>query len=232
MSVDDQMCKRRLDILRTIAETAKSCGRDPQEITLVAVSKLHPARSVRILAQAGHLDFGENYVQEARDKQGELFDLPLRWHFIGRLQSNKAKYLPGRFHLVHSVDDLKTAHILSKRSQQAEVTQGVLLQVSIAGEAQKGGLPISDLAASAREIAALPGLELQGLMCMPPFFEAPEQARPLFRRLRQERDRLQDLLGFALPHLSMGMSGDYQAAIEEGATLVRIGTSIFGAREA
>ncbi|WP_027370593.1 YggS family pyridoxal phosphate-dependent enzyme [Desulfovermiculus halophilus] len=214
-----------------IVQSARNCGRNPEEITLVAVSKTHPARSVRVLAQAGHLDFGENYVQEALDKQEELADLNMRWHFIGRLQSNKAKFLPGRFHLIHSLDRVKTAQALDHNCAKHSVVQAVLLQVNLAGEDQKGGIPEADLIPASREIDALPGLDIQGLMCMPPFFDDQERARPFFRRLAQLRSQLENELGHALPHLSMGMSGDYPAAVEEGATLLRIGTSIFGARD-
>lgn len=214
-----------------IDQAALRCNRKPEDITLVAVSKTHPAQAVRILSQAGHLDFGENYVQEAIDKQDELTDISVRWHFIGRLQSNKAKYLPGRFDLIHSLDRLKTAQVLDQRCAPLGVVQGVLVQVNLAGEEQKGGVPVSELSTVTREIHALSHLDLQGLMCMPPFFEDPKRARPFFRRLAQERDRLQDELGIELRHLSMGMSGDYLAAIEEGATLLRIGTSIFGHRD-
>jgi hypothetical protein len=214
-----------------IGQCARDCGRDPEEITLVAVSKTHPAQSVRTLAQAGHLDFGENYVQEVLDKQEELADLNLRWHFIGRLQSNKAKYLPGRFHLIHSLDRVKTAQTLDRHCAKHSAVQAVLLQVNLAGEDQKGGIPDTDIVTASREIDALPGLDIQGLMCMPPFFDDQERARPFFRRLAQLRSELENELGHALPHLSMGMSGDYPAAVEEGATLLRIGTSIFGARD-
>ncbi|MFP4048384.1 MAG: YggS family pyridoxal phosphate-dependent enzyme [Desulfovermiculus sp.] len=219
------------EIQSEIEKTAVRCNRNPEHITLVAVSKTHPAQAVRILSQAGHLDFGENYVQEAIDKQEELSDIPIRWHFIGRLQSNKAKYIPGRFDLIHSLDRLKTAQALDQRCAPLGVVQKVLIQVNLAGEEQKGGLSVSELSAVAREINALPHIDVQGLMCMPPFFDDPTRARPFFRRLAQERDRLQDELGIELRHLSMGMSGDYLAAIEEGATLLRIGTSIFGHRD-
>jgi hypothetical protein len=219
------------EIRAEIDQAALRCNRNPDEITLVAVSKTHPAQAVRILAQAGHVDFGENYVQEAVDKQNELADISVRWHFIGRLQSNKAKYLPGRFDLIHSLDRLKTAQVLDQRCAPHGVVQAVLIQVNLADEEQKGGIPVSELSSMAWKINMLEHLDLQGLMCMPPFFDDPKRARPFFTRLAQERDRLQDELGIELRHLSMGMSGDYLAAIEEGATLLRIGTSIFGHRD-
>ena len=231
MYLQEEISKRGLDIQAQIRDRAATCHRDPEDITLVAVSKTHPAEAVRILAGLGHAHFGENYVQEALDKQDELSDLNLTWHFIGRLQSNKAKYLPGRFGLIHSLDRVKTAQVLHDRCAQAGLQQRVLIQVNVAGEQQKGGVPVSDLSSIARDILAMPTLQVQGLMCMPPFFDDPEASRPFFRRLRQERDRVQEDLGVSLPHLSMGMSGDYLAAIEEGSTLVRIGTSIFGQRD-
>ncbi len=230
MDTSRDIINRWQDIRREIDQAARGCGRDPEEITLVAVSKTYPAQDVRILAQAGHLDFGENYVQEALDKVDELSDCPIRWHFIGRLQTNKAKFLPGRFALIHSLDRRKTAHILDQRCAQKGLIQSVLLQVNLAGEEQKGGIEADDVMDAARDIDSLPGIDVQGLMCMPPFFDDPQKARPFFSRLAQLRDELQLAMGKKLRHLSMGMSGDYQAAIEEGATLLRIGTSIFGPR--
>lgn len=230
MDTAHNIINRWQEVRREIDRAARGCGRDPAEITLVAVSKTYPAQDVRILAKAGHLDFGENYVQEALDKVDELSDCPIRWHFIGRLQTNKAKFLPGRFALIHSLDRPKTAHILDQRCTQKGLVQPVLLQVNLAGEKQKGGIEADDLMEAARDIDSLPGIDVQGLMCMPPFFDDPEKARPFFSRLAHLRDELQNGLGKKLRQLSMGMSGDYQAAIEEGATLLRIGTSIFGAR--
>ncbi|MBS3778779.1 MAG: YggS family pyridoxal phosphate-dependent enzyme [Desulfovermiculus sp.] len=218
-------------IRAAIDQVALDCNRDPEDIILVAVSKIHSAQAVQTLAQAGHLDFGENYVQEALDKQDQLLDIHPRWHFIGRLQSNKAKYLPGRFHLIHSLDRLKTAITLDQRCAQEHVVQPVLLQVNLAGEEQKGGVPEAELKSVLQDVGDLQNLNVQGLMCMPPFFDDQERARPFFRRLAHTRDRLEQELGTKLKHLSMGMSGDYPAAIEEGATLLRIGTSIFGARD-
>jgi hypothetical protein len=230
MALDNDIVTRWQQIRTQIDHVARSCRRNPEDITLIAVSKTHPAQSVHILAQAGHKDFGENYVQEALDKQDELATLPLRWHFIGRLQSNKAKYLPGRFHLIHSLDRVKTAQTLNHRCEQNAMTQAVLIQVNLAGEEQKGGISEQDVCHEAKEINNLANINLQGLMCLPPFFDDQERARPFFRRLAQIKDQLENELGRPLPHLSMGMSGDYPAAVEEGATLLRIGTSIFGPR--
>jgi hypothetical protein len=231
MDSGQEIITRWQQIREQIDHVARFCGRNPRDITLIAVSKTHPAQSVRILAQAGHLDFGENYVQEALDKQDELTEFQIRWHFIGRLQSNKAKYLPGRFHLIHSLDRIKTAQALNRRCDRNELPQAVLLQVNLAGEEQKGGIPEAEVHEAVKEVNTLPNLDLQGLMCLPPFFDDQERARPFFRRLAQLRDHLENELGRSLPHLSMGMSGDFPAAVEEGATLLRIGTSIFGPRD-
>ncbi len=217
--------------LNDIAEAARRAGRDPDEVTLVAVSKLHPFQAVAELAQAGQLDFGENYVQEALDKQAQ--EAPagkIRWHFIGRLQSNKAKFLAGSFQLIHSLDRLKMARALNSKCLEFGCRQPVLLQANLAGEAQKGGAQESEALELGTRIFNMEGLELQGLMCMPPFFDEGERARPFFARLRRLKANLERELGCTLPHLSMGMTGDYPQAIEEGSTLVRIGTRIFGER--
>jgi pyridoxal phosphate enzyme (YggS family) len=208
----------------------RRAGRAPDDITLVAVSKLHPASDVRALAEAGQVDFGENYVQEAVAKRDELADLGLNWHFIGGLQSNKARFVAGSFALVHSVDSAKLARALHKKAVGLGVVQDILMQVNIGGEAQKSGVAVDGLAALAEEIEGMAGVRLTGLMTLPPFFDDPERARPVFARLRQLRDGLEERLGRGLPHLSMGMTGDFVPAVEEGATMVRIGTRIFGAR--
>jgi len=201
-------------------------ARLPSGVTLVAVSKTQPAEAVREAHAAGQRHFGENYAQEWRDKAAALADLPdLVWHFVGSLQTNKVKYLvgaePPRAAWVHTLDREELARELSKRAARAGVTVKVLLEVNVAREPQKAGcLPeeAGRLAAAAR---ALPGLELRGLMCIPP---AEGDPRPHFRALRSLRDRL------GLADLSMGMSGDWEQAVEEGATLVRVGTALFGPR--
>ena len=215
-----------------MAEAVRTSGREPGAVGLVAVSKYHPASSVEALLQAGQLDFGENYVQEALAKQDALADPSIRWHFIGGLQSNKAKFVAGRFSLVHSVDSSKLARSLHKKVSDSGVVQDILLQVSLAGESQKSGITEDNVEELAVEVFGLHGLRLVGLMTMPPFFDDPEGARPYFARLRELRDRLQVRTGRPLPHLSMGMTGDFVSAIEEGATLVRIGTMLFGPRPA
>ncbi len=205
----------------------------PENVTLVAVSKTHPAESIREAYAAGQRHFGENYAQEWRDKAAALSDLrDVVWHFIGALQTNKVKYVVGRAEegpdsprvtWIHTVDRLALAEEVSKRSQRRATATRVLLEVNVAGEVSKSGCAPADLPRLAEAAARLPGLALRGLMCIPP---AEGDPRPHFAALRALRDRL----GLPLPDLSMGMSGDYEAAIAEGSTLVRVGTAIFGAR--
>lgn len=224
---------------------ARAAGRDPAGVTLVAVSKYHPAASVAALAAAGQRDFGENYVQEALRKQAEVADMTgmaadaaPRWHFIGHLQSNKAKDVVGRFALIHTVDSESVARKLDQRLATLPAqgaggvapVQDILLQVNIGDEEQKSGVDPDDLPALAEAVLALPRLRLLGLMCMPPIFDDGEASRPYFARLRELRDALAPRVGLALPHLSMGMSHDVEVAVAEGATIVRVGTDIFGPR--
>jgi pyridoxal phosphate enzyme (YggS family) len=213
-----------------IAAAADRAGRDPRTVSLVAVSKFHPAEAIAELARAGHQDFGENYVQEAREKQEALQKYDIRWHFIGAPQTNKAKHIVGRFHLLHSLESSKLAAELDKRCSREDVRQPLLIQVNLGGEAQKAGVAPEDLRELARDVLARPRLDLQGLMCMPPLSGDAESNRALFARLREMARELEQELGVELPHLSMGMSHDFEVAVEEGATLIRIGTSIFGER--
>ena len=217
-------------VRRGLADAAARSGRDPSTIRLVAVSKRHPAGDVRRLFGLGQADFGESYIQEALDKQEALEDLNIRWHLIGGLQTNKAKFVPGRFCLLHSLDSSKLAQVLHKKALAVGTVQSVLLQVNLGGEAQKSGVDQAGLPALAEEVAGLAGLRLEGLMTLPPWADDPESLRPLFARLRNLRDGLEKKLGFPLPELSMGMSHDFGAAVAEGATMVRVGTSIFGQR--
>ncbi|MBI9079359.1 MAG: YggS family pyridoxal phosphate-dependent enzyme [Pseudodesulfovibrio sp.] len=227
---NNELAERAAQVKEDLAEAARRVGRLPEDITLVAVSKLHPGSDIRALAQSGQVDYGESYVQEAMGKQEDLADLDLRWHFIGGLQSNKAKFVAGNFALVHSVDSRKLAQALHKKALERGVVQDILLQVSLAGEVQKSGITEEVLPGLADEVMEMDGVRLVGLMTMPPFFDEPELARPVFSRLRQLKDALERQLDTALPHLSMGMTGDFVPAVEEGATLVRIGTRIFGVR--
>ena len=213
-----------------IAAAARAAGRDPSEVRLVAVSKTKPAAAVRQAWEAGQVLFGENYVQEARDKIAQVGPGPV-WHLIGHLQSNKAKLAASLFAVVETVDRPKIARALDRHARELGKELGVLLQVNVSGEPQKSGCSPEEAEALAQEVAELPCLRLMGLMTMPPFFDQPERARPYFARLRELARRLaRNLPPGSMDELSMGMSGDFEVAITEGATLVRVGTAIFGAR--
>jgi len=198
-------------------------------MTLLAVAKTHPPDVVQAAAALGLRVFGENKVQEAKAK---IPQCPghLRWHFIGHLQSNKCRDAVELFEMIESVDSLALAQEINKRAEQASKTMPVLLEVNAAGEASKFGYAPKRLLAELKEINALPRLEIHGLMTMPPWSTEPEKARPHFHRLRELKEQCEQTLGAPLPHLSMGMTGDFEIAIEEGATIVRIGTGLFGAR--
>ncbi len=225
--------RQRLESIEArIREAAEKCGRDPQSIRLVAVSKTVPSERVLEAVNAGVTILGENYIQEAREKFNALSAQTLEWHFIGHLQSNKAKYAVRIFDLIHSVDSVKLARELNKRAEKINKIQDILVQVNISQEASKSGVTMDQTKTLIEASTAMPNLRVLGLMTMPPFFNEPEKARPFFRALRNLRDQLNDLgIGGALNELSMGMTGDFEVAIEEGATLVRIGTAIFGARQ-
>jgi len=201
-------------------------------VRLVAVSKTWPAESVRGAAAAGQIDFGENRVQEALQKIEATAGLPLRWHLVGHLQSNKARRAAAAFHLIHSIDRPELLRALDGAAADAGASPGILLQVDLAGEATKHGAALDSLEALVEAALECRAARLQGLMLLPPFLEDPEDARPYFRRLRELRDELagRGVHPAALGELSMGMSHDFEVAIEEGATIVRIGTAIFGTR--
>jgi PLP dependent protein len=230
------VAERLADVRGRIAEAARRSGRAADAVTLVAVSKTFPADRVREAFAAGQRDFGENKVQEGLQKIAETSDIPSRWHLIGHLQSNKARKAVGAFHSIHSVDSLDLLQRLDAAA--ADLTPSatppeVFVQVDFAGETTKFGAPPDEAAAIVRAAVQARGIKLQGLMLLPPWSEDPEETRPWFVKLREFRDRLlkEDVPSSALRHLSMGMSHDYEAAIEEGATLVRVGTAIFGARQ-
>jgi pyridoxal phosphate enzyme (YggS family) len=204
-------------------------GRAPESVTLLAVSKTHPPAAIEAAAAAGLRFFGESKIQEARAKI-PLCPGNLRWHFIGHLQSNKCREAVQLFSMIQGVDSLALAQEINKRAEQAAKNMPVLLEVNVAGEASKFGYRPGQLLADWPELNALSRLEIHGLMTVPPYVTDPEKARPHFRRLRALKAQCEELLGAPLPHLSMGMSGDYEVAIEEGATIVRIGTSLFGKR--
>jgi pyridoxal phosphate enzyme (YggS family) len=215
-----------------IADAAQRAGCRAEEITLIAVSKTHPAEAIRMAYAAGLRHFGENRVQEWEGKRAAAGDLPATWHLIGHLQSNKAARAAGLFHAIDSVDDLALAQRLDRARSELNAREKlrVLLEVRLAPEDTKTGVTPEELPVLAEQLALLPQLELAGLMCIPPLAEDPEKVRPYFRRLRGLREDLASKLGRPLPVLSMGMSHDFQIAIEEGATEVRLGTAIFGER--
>ncbi|MFN8497784.1 MAG: YggS family pyridoxal phosphate-dependent enzyme [Anaerolineae bacterium] len=213
-----------------IARAAARAGRDPQSVTLVAVSKTVAAPRVYAAYLNGVRHFGENRIEEAVPKQA---DLPgdITWHMIGHVQSRKVRDVVGHFHLVHSIDSLALAEAFQRRAEAVGVEVAVLLEVNVAREPQKYGFAPEDLAAVAASVAAMSHVKLQGLMTMAPIVADPEAARPVFRQLRQLRDALaQALPAVAWRHLSMGMTDDFEVAVEEGATLVRVGRAIFGER--
>lgn len=212
-----------------IAAACGRSGRDPAEVTLLAVSKNHPADAVAEAVGLGLTTFGENRVQEAKAKI-PLSPSRARWHFIGHLQSNKARDAVALFGTIESVDSLALAEELQKQAEKQAKTLQVLLEVNVAGESSKFGWVPDRLVESLEAINALPRLELHGLMTIAPYAIDAEKVRPVFRRLRELRDRCADRLGTPLPVLSMGMSADLEVAIEEGSTLVRVGTALFGPR--
>ncbi|MCL4504118.1 MAG: YggS family pyridoxal phosphate-dependent enzyme [Deltaproteobacteria bacterium] len=224
----NQIAQNLEAVKRRITAAARRAGRGPEQVRLVAVSKTMPVERLQEAVAAGQHLFGENYLQEARGKIEALGEAAT-WHFIGHLQSNKAKAAVKLFELIHGVDRLKLAEALDRAAAAKEISQKILIQVNLAKEASKSGTSLEAAADLLRQISQLPHLRVMGLMTMPPFLE-PEAVRPYFRSLRELRDRLQDLQGNPLPELSMGMSGDFEVAIEEGATLVRVGTAIFGSR--
>ena len=217
------------DVHRRIASACSRAGRDPASVALVAVSKTFAADRVRELLACGHDLFGENRVQEALEKIPRVGP-GARWHLVGHLQSNKARHAVGTFELIHSVDGLDLARELSRRAAARGTVQPVLVQVNLSREATKSGAGEDAALPLLKAAAALPGLEVRGLMTIPPPVEDPEASRPWFALLRDLRDRVEARLGLELPELSMGMSDDFEVAVEEGATLVRIGRALFGER--
>ena len=219
-------------IRERIAAAAAAAGRDPGSVRLLAVSKTFSAAHVREAYAAGQRDFGENKVQEALQKIEATAELPIRWHLIGHLQSNKAKKAGPAFAAIHSVDSIDLVRRLDAAALERGARPDVYIQVDLAGETTKFGAPEADVEGIARAASGCQAVVLRGLMLLPPWFDDPEQARPYFRRLRLLRDRLvEDGIDRShLGELSMGMSHDFEAAIQEGATLVRVGTAIFGTR--
>ena len=217
-------------IQQRIRTACERCGRDPNSITLLAVSKTHPPQTIQELSECGQLLFGENKVQEAKAK---IPNCPgkLRWHFIGHLQSNKCRDAVELFSMIQSVDSLGIAQEINKRAEQVAKTMPVLLEVNVAGEASKFGYKPELMLAELNELNKLSRLEIHGLMAIPPFSPVAEKSRPYFRALRELKERAEAVLGAPLPVLSMGMSDDFEIAIEEGSTMIRVGTALFGERQ-
>jgi pyridoxal phosphate enzyme (YggS family) len=227
MDIAANLARIRVEIIAACAR----CGRDPATVRLVAVSKTHPAPAVDAAYGAGQVLFGESYVQEFLAK-AETVTAPVQWHFIGHLQSNKVKFLAGKVGLIHSVDRFSLAEEISRQWGKHDLAAELLIEVNLGGEASKSGVNEADLEPLLRQVSALPHLAVRGLMTLPPYLDAPEAVRPYFRRLRELAEGVDTLAipGVTMAELSMGMSHDFAVAIEEGATLVRIGTAIFGER--
>ncbi len=221
------------EIRQSISNICRSCGRDPSEIRLIAVSKTWGSDAIRQAVEGGILDFGENYVQEMGRKREDLEDIPIKWHFIGHLQSNKVKYLAAYVDLIHSVDSFKLAEEISKRGLLAGRKLRILIEVHTTDEKTKHGVPPDKTLELVKEISLLENVDIQGLMTMGPFSDDPEDSRSSFRQLVHVKKRIEaeGIGNVSMRHLSMGMTYDYPVAIEEGATMVRIGTAIFGTRK-
>lgn len=219
-------------VRQRIAAACARAGRDPAGVTLLAVAKTFPPDDIRAAVRAGVFDIGENYVQELLAKRPALEGEQIRWHFVGHLQSRKAKHLAPWITLIHSVDSESVAQEIDRQSQRAGRSVDVLVEVNTAGEASKFGLAPDAVAGFLRSIRGLEGLRVCGLMTVGPLLPDPGETRPVYRGLRVLADRLREFEGrtIQMRHLSMGMTGDFEVAIEEGATIVRIGTAVFGAR--
>lgn len=227
------MIKENLEIVESnIRKACEKAGRDRSEVTLIAVSKTKPVEALREAMACGIRVFGENKVQEMKDKNAVITE-NLDWHMIGHLQANKVKYLPGMACMIHSVDNIKLAQEIEKQFAKNDIKIDVLIEVNMAAEDTKFGLSPEEVIPFVKEISALPHLNIRGLMTIAPYTEDPESNRQYFRGLRELKDKINsmELLPQPMDTLSMGMTGDYQIAIEEGATFVRVGTGIFGERD-
>ena len=233
-AAQDQLAERLAAIRARITAAAENCGRPADEVKLIAISKTHPASVIKRVIEFGAADIGENRVQEAEDKIAEVGRDAACWHLVGHLQANKARRAVNLFDVIHSLDSLDLARRLDRlcREEGRENPLRVLIQVDLGHEETKSGIDESELSHLVETIGPLSRLELAGLMALPPFFDDPEQSRPYFRRLRELRDELAErgAFGGAKGELSMGMTNDFEVAIEEGSTMVRVGTAIFGER--
>lgn len=227
MSIADNLAR----VQERIANAAIRSGRSPESVELVGVTKTVDIQRIELAVAAGLKILGENYVQEARDKIAQLGDR-VSWHFVGRLQTNKAKYAVKLFDLIETVDSMKLAVELNRRAHSLGRVIPIFIQLNLADEVTKGGVKTADSLALVGQISELAHLQIRGLMTMPPFFNQPERARPYFRQLRELSQEIAaaGVTGVAMTEISMGMSGDFEVAVEEGATLVRVGTAIFGER--
>ena len=227
------MLKQNLDeVERRISEACKRAGRKREEVTLIAVSKTKPLEAVEEVLNLGILEFGENKVQELVDKY-ERIKSPVHWHMIGHLQRNKVKYVVGKACMIHSVDSLRLAEEISKEALKKQISVPILVEVNVAGEESKFGVSVQEAPFLVEQICRLPGIEVKGLMTIAPFVDDPEDNRQYFRMLKQLFVDIgaKNFDNVDMTILSMGMTNDYEVAIEEGATMVRIGTGIFGARD-
>jgi len=228
----DDIRQRLKEVKDEISQAAIRCGRNPEEITLVTVSKTKSPKTILQAIDGGVEILAENYIQEAVEKIEAIRSKKALWHFIGHLQSNKAKVAVKYFDLIHTVDTLKLAQEINRQAEKLGKIQKILIQINISQEETKSGAEAEDAIELAETLSNLKHLSLRGVMGMPPFFDDPEGARPYFRKLAQIKDAIkgENISGISMEHLSMGMSGDFKVAIEEGATMVRIGTAIFGSR--
>jgi len=227
------MMKEKIEkIKHRIRKAAGSSGRNPESISIVAASKTVSTDLLKSAINAGLHIFGENYIQEAIDKIESIADDRISWHFIGHLQSNKAKYAVYYFDLIHSVDSVKLAKEINKQAKKINKIQKILVQVNISMESTKSGVTVEDAVFLIKETSRLENISVKGLMTMPPYFNSPEKVRPYFKGLVQLKDKIisQNIPNVEMNELSMGMTGDFEAAVCEGSTLVRIGTAIFGER--
>jgi PLP dependent protein len=227
------MIAENLKNLRTrVDQACQKCGRQSRDVMILAVSKTFSSGVIQEAFKAGQIDFGENYVQELEEKRQLLSQHPLRWHFVGHLQSNKAKYIAEYIHLIHSVDDLSLGKEISKRSERWKKVQDVLVEVHTTDEATKYGVTPEKTIELIKELSYLPHLRVCGLMTMGPFSDDANDSRRSFRQLRELKREIESegIENIQMQHLSMGMTHDFEVAIEEGSTLVRIGTAIFGRR--
>ncbi|HEU4930727.1 MAG TPA: YggS family pyridoxal phosphate-dependent enzyme [Pyrinomonadaceae bacterium] len=232
-TAQEQLAARLTAVRGRMAAAANACGRKPEEVKLIAISKTHPASVIRTLIELGASDLGENRVQEAEEKIAEIGGEHVRWHLVGHLQANKARRAVNLFEVIHSLDSPDLAQRLDRLcGEEGREKLPVLIQVDLGHEETKSGIDESELTQMVEGLRSLTHLELIGLMTLPPFFDDTEQSRPFFRRLRELRDELESrgAFGGRRGELSMGMTHDFEVAIQEGATMVRIGTAIFGER--